>query len=114
METIAYDPAQATMLVNRLVKEGAPVLEVKPNVINFSDPMKMLDAYMKAEQIRHAGCPVMEWQVANVVAQLDAKDNVYPRKPRIEAKIDNPVALIAAFAVALSGEEADRFVYNGI
>lgn len=114
VETIAYDPAQATMLVNRLVKEGAPVLEVKPNVINFSDPMKMLDAYMKAEQIRHAGCPVMEWQVANVVAQLDAKDNVYPRKPRIEAKIDNPVALIAAFAVALSGEEADRFVYNGI
>nr|WP_276589369.1 terminase TerL endonuclease subunit [Sphingomonas sp. GM_Shp_2] len=105
VETIAYDPAQATMLVNRLVKAGAPVLEVVPNVLNFSDPMKQLDAFMKAELIRHAGCPVMEWQIANVVAQADAKDNVYPRKPRIEAKIDNPVALIAALAVALTREE---------
>ncbi len=105
VETIAYDPAQATMLINRLVKQGAPVLEVKPNVINFSDPMKQLDAWMRGELISHAGCPVMEWQVANVVAQLDAKDNVYPRKPRIEAKIDNPVALIAAIAVALTKEE---------
>lgn len=105
VETIAYDPAQATMLVNKLVKEGAPVLEVRPTVVNFSDPMKQLDAFMRAELIAHAGCPVMEWQVANVVAQLDAKDNVYPRKPRIEAKIDNPVALIAAIAVALTKEE---------
>lgn len=107
VETIAYDPAQATMLVNRLVKAGAPVLEVVPNVLNFSDPMKQLDAFMKAELIRHAGCPVMEWQIANVVAQADAKDNVYPRKPRIEAKIDNPVALIAALAVALTREEEE-------
>lgn len=108
VETIAYDPAQATMLVNRLVKEGAPVLEVKPNVLNFSDPMKQLDAWMKAELIAHAGCPVMEWEVANVVAQQDAKDNVYPRKPREEAKIDNPVALIAAIAVALSKEPTEK------
>jgi phage terminase large subunit-like protein len=105
VETIAYDPAQATMLINRLVKEGAPVLEVRPNVLNFSDPMKQLDAFMKANLIRHGGCPVMEWQVANVIGQPDAKDNVYPRKPRMEAKIDNPVALIAALAVALSKEE---------
>jgi len=105
VETIAYDPAQATMLINRLVKEGAPVLEIRPNVLNFSDPMKQLDAFMRAELIAHAGCPVMEWEVANVVAQLDAKDNVYPRKPRMEAKIDNPVALIAALAVALTKEE---------
>lgn len=106
VETIAYDPAQATMLVNRMVKKGAPMLEVRPNVINFSDPMKELDACTRAGTIRHAGCPVMEWEMNNVVAQLDAKDNVYPRKPREAAKIDNPVALIAAFAVALSGDAA--------
>ena len=41
----------------------------------------------------------------NVVAALDAKDNVYPRKPRVEAKIDNPVALIAALGVAMTKEE---------
>lgn len=107
VETIAYDPAQATMLVTRLVKKGAPVLEVRPTVVNFSDPMKQLDAFTRAGLIRHAGCPVMEWQMNNVVAQADAKDNVYPRKPRGEAKIDNPVALIAAIAVALTKEEEE-------
>jgi phage terminase large subunit-like protein len=47
----------------------------------------------------------MEWEMNNVVAQADAKDNVYPRKPRDEAKIDNPVALIAALGVAMVKEE---------
>lgn len=108
VETVAYDPTQATMLVNRLVKKGAPVLEVRPNVLNFSDPMKQLDAWTKAELIAHAGCPVMEWEMSNVVAQQDAKDNVYPRKPREEAKIDNPVALIAAIAVALSAQAPEK------
>nr|WP_183982935.1 terminase TerL endonuclease subunit [Sphingomonas jinjuensis] len=107
VEQIAYDPAQATMLINRLVKKGAPVIEVRPMVLNFSDPMKQLDAFTKAQLIRHAGCPVMEWEMNNVVAQADAKDNVYPRKPRAEAKIDNPVALIAALAVALAKEEEE-------
>jgi phage terminase large subunit-like protein len=35
----------------------------------------------------------------------DKKDNVYPNKPREEAKIDNPVALISALGVAMKGEE---------
>lgn len=114
VETIAYDPAQATMLVNRMMKKGAPMLEVRPNVVNFSDPMKQVDAFSRAGLIRHAGCPVMEWQMSNVVAQIDGKDNVYPRKPRIEAKIDNPVALIGAMAVALSGQEPDEYEYTGM
>lgn len=115
VEQIAYDPAQATMLVTRLMKKGAPVIEVRPSVLNFSEPMKELDAMTKARLIAHGGCPVMEWQMSNVVAQADAKDNVYPRKPRQEAKIDNPVALIAAVGVAISGREGEQpFEYTGM
>ena len=114
VETVAYDPAQATMLVTRLMKRDAPMLEMRPTVVNFSDPMKQLDAFTKAGLIRHGGCLVREWQMSNVVAQMDAKDNVYPRKPRVEAKIDSPVALIAAFAVALSGQGGDGFEYTGM
>lgn len=105
LEVVAYDPHQAQYLVTRMQKEGIPVIEVRPNVLNFSEPMKELDALTRAGSIAHGGDPVMEWQMANVVAQADAKDNVYPRKPRDEAKIDNPVALIAALAVAMTKEE---------
>ncbi|KQN37016.1 terminase [Sphingomonas sp. Leaf407] len=107
VQTIAYDPAQATMLVNRMVKKGAPMLEFRQSVFTLSEPMKQLDAFTRAGHIAHAGCPVMEWEMNNVIASPDAMDNVRPRKPRNEAKIDNPVALIIAVGVALSGEEEE-------
>ena len=40
------------------------------------------------------------WLTSNVVAHLDAKDNIYPRKERPENKIDGIVALIMALARA--------------
>ncbi len=39
--------------------------------------------------------------VSNVVAHLDNKDNIYPRKERPENKIDGVVALIMALGRAL-------------
>lgn len=107
LEAVAYDPHQATYLVTKMTQEGIPVIEVRPNVLNFSEPMKELDALTRAGTIAHGGCPVMEWEMSNVVASADAKDNVYPRKPRDDAKIDNPVALIAALAVAMTKEEEE-------
>ncbi len=105
LEHVPYDPHQATYLATTATKDGFPMLEYRPVVLNFSEPMKELDALTRAGLIAHGGCPVMEWEMSNVVAQLDAKDNVYPRKPRVEAKIDNPVALIAALGVAMAKEE---------
>ena len=109
VENVAYDPHQATMLVTQLVKKGVPVLEYRPLVLNFSEPMKELDALMRSLGIRHAGCPVMEWQISNVVARPDKKDNVYPNKPdgQPHLKIDNPVALISALGASMSKEEEE-------
>ena len=105
LEQVAYDPFQATMLVTQLVKQGVPVLEFRQTVLNMSEPMKELDALTRSLGIRHGGCPVMEWEMANVVAQLDKKDNVYPNKPRAESKIDNPVALMMALGAAMANGE---------
>jgi phage terminase large subunit-like protein len=72
--------------------------------------MKELDALTRARTIRHAGCPVMEWEMSNVVAAPDKKDNVYPNKPvgQNHLKIDNPVALISALGVAMSPPEGSK------
>jgi phage terminase large subunit-like protein len=96
VDHLAYDPFQATMLVTRLQGKGVPVLEYRPTVLNFSEPMKQLDALIRSRGIAHGGDQVMTWQISNVVARADAKDNVYPRKPdgQDHLKIDNPVALI--------------------
>jgi phage terminase large subunit-like protein len=104
LEAIGYDPHQATMLATTLGKEGFPVVEVGQTVLNLSEPMKDLDAWMRAGLVAHGGDAVMEWQIANVIGQPDKKDNVYPNKPRADAKIDNPVALMIADRVRLSND----------
>lgn len=109
VEFVPYDPFQATQLSTRLQKEGVPVIEYRPTVLNFSEPMKELDALMRSRRIIHGGDPVMEWEISNVVGAPDKKDNVYPNKPDGQAhlKIDNPVALMSAIGVAM-GEEKEE------
>lgn len=107
LESVPYDPFQANYFVTTAMKAGLPMLEYKQLVLNMSEPMKELDAMTRAGTIAHGGCPVMEWQMNNVVAQLDRKDNVYPNKPNAEAKIDSPVALIMAIGASMTGEESD-------
>jgi len=117
VEEVAYDPHQATMLVTELMTEGVPVVEMRPTVLNFSEPMKTLDALIRAKQIRHDDDPVMTWMVSNVVAREDAKENVYPRKERAENKIDGVVALIMALGRAMNadpGENIDDFLNDPI
>lgn len=115
IEAVAYDPFQATMLSTTLAKRGVPMIEMRQTVLNLSDPMKETDAVMRAGTIAHGGCPVMEWQISNVVAAADKKDNVYPNKPdgQPHLKIDNAVAMIMAFAIALANEAGGPSVYEG-
>ncbi len=108
VETVAYDPFQATQLVTELAAESVPVLEYRQTVVNFSEPMKDVEGLMLARRIAHPGCPVTTWMIANVTAKEDAKDNVYPRKERAEDKIDGAVALIMARGVTLAAPEAPQ------
>lgn len=99
LENVAYDPHQATMLVTELQTEGIPCIEVRPTVLNFSEPMKQIEALVKDEKLLHNGDPVFIWSCSNVVSKEDAKDNIYPRKERPEKKIDPFVALISCMAL---------------
>lgn len=115
---IAFDPFQATMLIGELMGLGLPCVEVKPTVLNLSEPMKQVDALTRAGKIRHNGDKVMTWALSNVVAKEDAKGNVFPRKETPEAKIDPAVALITAMARCLipadDGGDFDEFLANPI
>lgn len=107
VQELAYDPHQATMLVTELMDEGVPVVEMRPTVLNFSEPMKYLDGLIRARQIRHNGDPVFTWMLSNVVAREDAKENVYPRKERAESKIDGVVAHLMALGRCMTREDQD-------
>ena len=104
IRAIGYDPWQATQMAGNLLEEGAPMIEVRPNVPNFSDPMKMIEANVIANNLQHCNDPVLNWMMSNVVCHMDNKDNIYPRKEVVENKIDGVVAFITAMNRALADD----------
>jgi len=101
VEAIAYDPFQATQLSTELSNEGLTMVETRATVLNFSEPMKQLEATIYSKAFEYDGCPVLTWMFSNVVAHYDKKDNIYPNKARNENKIDGVVALIMALNMAM-------------
>lgn len=93
VEEVAYDPFQATQFSTRMKSEGFNMIEVRPTVLNFSEPMKEIEALVLSGRLHHNGDPVLEWNISNVVGHYDKKDNIYPTKERPENKIDAAVAL---------------------
>lgn len=107
-----YDPHQATQLSTNMTSEGVHMVEMRPLVINFSEPMKEIEALTLTGRLHHTGCPAMNWMISNVVAHLDKKDNIYPNKARFEDKIDGPVGLIMALGRAIKSEIPTESVYE--
>lgn len=105
IQEIPFDPWQATYLATRMMEERLPMVEYRQTVQNMSEPMKMLEALVLEKKLIHDGSPVLTWMISNVVAHLDAKENIYPRKEFPENKIDGVVALIMALGRALVQED---------
>ena len=101
-----FDPWNAEMFAQKIgAATPAEIVEIPQQVRTLSEPMKQLEALVIDGRLHHDGNPVMTWMMSNVVAHLDAKGNIYPRKEKAELKIDGPVALIMALSRALVAPE---------
>lgn len=109
LREVCFDPGHnATQWAGHLEDEGLEMVEVRPTVLNFSEPMKWWQALVKDGRFHHDGNEIMTWMVSNVVVQYDFKDNIYPRKERNENKIDGPVAVCLGMNRLLADENATR------
>jgi phage terminase large subunit-like protein len=108
VKSLAFDPFQASYLITRLQSQRIPCVDYPNTVKNMSEPMKMVDALTSDGQIWYEkGNRCMDWQMSCCEARLDAKDNIFPRKPDDgKAKIDGVVALI--FAMGRWGTEGGQ------
>lgn len=104
---IAYDPFQATQLATEMLEEGLPMIETRQSTQNLSEPMKEVHALVRSGRLKHNDDPVMAWMMSNVVAHVNAKDDIYPRKETAENKIDGVVALIMALGRAMVHKNDD-------
>ena len=106
VETVHFDPWNATELATRLLADGAPMVECRMSTQNLSEAMKLLEAAVADGTLVHDGNPVLSWCVSNIVCKTDANDNIFPRKEFPENKIDCAVAAIMAFAALIKAEQS--------
>lgn len=112
VKEVGYDPFQATQMATRLMDDGFNMVEVRPTVPNFSEPMKELEALVIDGRFHHDGDPVLTWMVSNVVCHRDNKDNIYPRKEIVENKIDGVICAIMALARYIAPSEDKTSIYD--
>lgn len=107
LKEVPYDPAHLSQFSGEMMDLGFPMVEVRPTVMNFSEPMKKLLELVLLGKFHHNGDPVLRWMISNVVCHRDAKDNIYPRKPEGQEdkrKIDGVIALLMGLGRAMVNE----------
>jgi len=113
LRELSVDPMHnSTQYGVHMAQQGILVVDVRPTVLNFSEPMKWLEAYVKDGTFHH-NCPVLTWMISNVEVKRDQKDNIYPRKGAANRKIDGVVALLMALN-RLRAQEASYFPGEGV
>ena len=98
---VAKDPWGGQQLGANLAAEGFEVVDIPQQVRYLSDPMKEIQALVDAGRFHHDGNPCTVWQLSNVEIAPDRNDNIFPRKLRLQNKIDAAVAIIVAQARAM-------------
>ncbi len=93
---IAIDPNNATQFALGLREEGHEVEFVRQSFNELSAPMKRLQELVLQGKLVHHGNEVMRWMIGNVVAELNANNDIRPNKKKSKEVIDGVSATVMA------------------
>ncbi|MCM8900609.1 terminase large subunit [Caldicoprobacter algeriensis] len=101
---IGYDPWNAKYWVQEMEGYGFQMIEVRQGYQTLSQPMKELEADLKAHKINYNNNPILKWCLTNVQVKRDENDNIKPVKgqnkgQRNRQRIDGAVSLLIAYTV---------------
>ena len=91
---IGVDRWNATQLITDLDGDGFVMVPIGMGFKDMSPGMKELYKLLLEGKITHGGNPILRWMAGNVVAEIDAAENIKPSKKKATEKIDGIVALI--------------------
>jgi len=109
---IAFDPWNATSVVNRMQDRGAVMVGFRQGYKTMNPAMKSLEVAVQRRVINHQGNPVLSWMADNLVASRDPAGNMKPDKEKSVEKIDGIVALLMAYHRATLQAVDDGSVYS--
>jgi phage terminase large subunit-like protein len=97
VQEIAYDPWNATDLVQRLTQQdGFTCVPMRQGFASLSAPTKSLEQAILSRRLRHDGHAVLRWCIGNVAVETDDAGNLKPSKKRSVERIDLVAALVNA------------------
>lgn len=94
LQELAYDRWATGELINNLEEEGLELLPHGQGYASMSGPTDEVERLLLAEELQHAGHPVLRWMAENVVVREDPAGNKKPDKEQSGDKIDGIVGMI--------------------
>ncbi|MCL2577971.1 MAG: terminase large subunit [Defluviitaleaceae bacterium] len=102
---VAYDRYGAEKIRRDLEElgdeNGFTVFPFGQGFLSMSPPTKDLLQHVLERKIRHGKHPVLDWNMRNVIADVDAAGNIKLSKKKSTERIDGAIALIMGFARAI-------------
>ena len=102
---IGVDRWNASQLITDLEGDGFTMVPIGAGFRDMSPGMKELYKLLLEGKIIHGGNPVLRWMAGNVVAEIDAAENIKPSKKKSTEKIDGIVACIMGLDRAIRHEQ---------
>jgi phage terminase large subunit-like protein len=108
---IAFDPHLARNMLNNLLEDGYPAVEMRQGWVTMAPAIKELERAIIGRQFRHGGHPVLRWNFDNVACETDKAGNKSFHKGKSKDRIDGAVACAMAVGRAFAGED-ERSIYE--
>lgn len=96
IDSLAYDPWNATQLASTLLGRGVPMVEFIQGLRSYSEPTKELLNLLVSTELDHGDNPVLKWMASNLKTHRDKNENLMPHKLHSTGRIDGVTALIMA------------------
>lgn len=102
VKEVGFDKWNALQIINELIEEDIPLVEVPQNTGGMYPGSKKLEELVYARRLRHNGNPLLRWCAGNVALLYDSNDNFRPdkKKSKKNGRIDPVVATVTALSRA--------------
>lgn len=103
---IAFDPHMARNILNNLLEDGLPAVEMRQGWVTMAPAIKELERAIIGRRFTHGGHPVLRWNFSNIAVEEDKAGNktFHKGKSRFR-RIDGAQAGAMAIGRAFNGED---------
>lgn len=101
---IAFDPHMARNILNNLLEDGMPAVEMRQGWVTMAPAVKELERAIIGRRFRHGGHPILRWNFDNITVETDKAGNKAFHKGKSKDRIDGAVAAAMAVARCAAGD----------